>query len=235
MTITIRNADAGADKPSEAGMSLETAILTRHSTRLFLPKEVPMSMITSAIELANHAPSDSNIQPWRLYVLTGATLTKLGDALTAAATEHKMPKIPVLPEKYAPRRIEFGSLLYGQGWGVARDDMPNRLQAALRNYRFFGAPVGLLVCMDSELEGEEALSVGLFLQNLLLAFTSVGLGSCAQISIAQYEDVVKREIQIGDSLKLLCGVAVGYEDTTANVNSIRTKRDAVSDKVVYLD
>ncbi|CEJ87338.1 hypothetical protein VHEMI04384 [[Torrubiella] hemipterigena] len=227
--------ESAADPPRQISMSLETAILSRHSTRLFLPKPVPMDAIEMAIRLANHAPSDSNIQPWKLYILTGASLKNLSDALTAAATEHKLPKIPVLPEKYTPRRMEFGGLLYGQGWGVARDDQPNRLNAALRNYSFFGAPVGLLICMDSELEGEEALSVGLFLQNLLLAFTSMGLGSCAQISIAQYEDVVKREVKIGDQLKVLCGVAVGYEDTEANDNKIRTPRDSVAEKVVFLD
>lgn len=216
-------------------MLLREAILSRHSTRYFRTDPVPLSLIQSALEFAGHAPSNSNIQAWRVYVVSGPALDRLKTALTAKACEGALPKIPLVPERFMSRRLEFGNLLYGTGYGVARDDLQGRKAAAIRNYQFFGAPLAVIVCMTTELQGQEALSVGMFLQSFLLGLTDMGIGSCAQISIAQYPEVVHREINIPDDLQILCGVSIGYEDEDDKVNAIRTSRGQIEDMATFLN
>ncbi|KAI0411398.1 oxidoreductase [Xylaria grammica] len=177
-------------------MLLDEAILARHSTRLYLPRPVPRAALERALELATHAPSHTNTQAWRPFIVTGDALARLKAAL--------------------------GRQVYGEGWGLAHDDA-----AVLRNFEFFGAPVAVLVCMSAALAGQAALSVGMYAQTLLLALTETGLGSCVEISVAGYPGVVAREVGIPGDLRVLCGVAVGFEDLGARVNRIRVVRDLV--------
>ncbi|HYH40752.1 MAG TPA: nitroreductase family protein, partial [Burkholderiales bacterium] len=60
------------------------AARTRRSIRAYKPTPVPAGTLREIIALARHAPSGSNIQPWRAYVLTGKTLKRLSDAITHA-------------------------------------------------------------------------------------------------------------------------------------------------------
>ncbi|KAI1346828.1 oxidoreductase [Xylaria sp. FL0043] len=207
-------------------MLLSEAILARHSSRLYLPREVPRALLERALSLATHAPSHTNTQAWRLFVVTGDALTRLKTSLLAAAEAGK-PNIPPLPAAFESYHHALGRQLYGTGWGLARDDVEGRRAAVLRNFDFFGAPVAVLVCMSRELRGTEALSVGMYLQTFLLALTEMGVGSCVEISVAGYPDVVRKEVGIPEDLVLLCGVAVGFEDTEARVNRIRVDRDEV--------
>lgn len=106
--------------------------------------------------------------------------------------------------------------------------------AVLENFRFYGAPVAVILCMSDELDGTEALSVGIYLQNFLLGLTQAGVGSCVEISIAEYEGVVRREVGIEDGLRVLVGVAVGFEDGGARVNRVRSPRDRVDESTVWV-
>jgi nitroreductase len=57
---------------------LEQAILERRSTRLFLPdKPVPRDLLNEAPELAMRAPSNSNIPPLRLVLVSGPARDRL--------------------------------------------------------------------------------------------------------------------------------------------------------------
>ena len=129
---------------------LERAILDRRSTRMFLPDEtVPRALVTEALELATHAPSNSNIQPWHLVLASGPALNRLVDALLAAASAGP-PRVPTLPERFVPARRELGAQVYG-AMGIARHDLRARRVAVLRNWEFFRAPLAGVVCMDREL------------------------------------------------------------------------------------
>ena len=77
--------------------------------------------------------------------------------------------------------------------------------AVLRNFEFFGAPVAAVLCMSSDLEKWDAMSVGLYLQTLTLALTERGLGTCAEVSVAGYPDILRKELGIGEDLDVLCG------------------------------
>ncbi|KAI1874450.1 hypothetical protein JX265_004658 [Neoarthrinium moseri] len=215
-------------------MLLDEAIVTRHSTRLFLPKEVPKSVLEKALKLAAHSPSNSNTQAWRLYIVTGKALDRLTTALKQEASSGAAPNIPPLPEQFKPWRSELGKLIYGEGWGIPRDDAEARRHATLRNFEFFGAPVGVIVCMSKQLPGVSAMSVGMYLQTFLLALTDLGVGSCVQVSIAGYRDLVREKVGISDDLEILCGVSIGYEDEEMNVNKVRIGRMSVDDTTVFV-
>lgn len=141
-------------------MLLDEAIISRHSTRLFRPDPVPDAVLRSALELATHSPSNSNTQAWRLYIVTGPALERLKADLHKEASEGEAPNIPPLPEKFRPSRSELGRKIYGEGWGIPREDAEARKEAVLRNFEFFGGPVGIIVCMSKELIGYAAMSIG---------------------------------------------------------------------------
>ncbi|RYP72740.1 hypothetical protein DL770_007917 [Monosporascus sp. CRB-9-2] len=220
-------------------MQLEEAIKTRHSSRQFLAdKEVPRAVLEQALQLATHAPSNSNTQAWRLFVVRGAALTRLRTALYdhAAAPDAPPPAaVTELPPALQAYRSELGALLYGELLGLARSDAAGRRAALLRNYRFFNAPVGVIACMSADLPGEAALCVGMYLQTLLLALTEAGVGSCVQIAIAGYPDVVRREVGIPADLDILCGISVGYEDEAAAINRGRIGREPVERTTVWVE
>ncbi|KAI0163693.1 Nitroreductase-like protein [Pestalotiopsis sp. NC0098] len=215
-------------------MLLDEAIISRHSTRVFRPEPVPDAVLRSALELATHSPSNSNTQAWRLYIVTGPALDRLKTDLHKEASEGEAPNIPPLPEQFRPSRSELGRKVYGEGWGIPREDAEARKKAVLRNFEFFGGPVGIIVCMSKELIGYAAMSIGMYLQTFLLALTEQGIGSCVQVSIAGYRDVVRKAVGIADDLEILCGVSVGYEDAEFNVNKVRIGRFAVEDTTIFV-
>ncbi len=212
---------------------LDRMILERHSIRKFLPREVPREAVVEALALAQHAPSNSNIQPWRMVFAVGAARDRLKDALLAVANR-EAPNIPPLPEAFQHYRSELGVEVYGS-MGIARGDKAARMVAVLRNFEFFGAPLVGIVCMHQDLGKADALSVGMYLQTLLLALTARGLGTCVEVSLAGYPDVVRTQLNIPPELTIICGLAVGYPDPDFPTNKLNIGREAVEKSVVFLD
>ena len=213
---------------------LEQSMLARRSTRLFLPdKPVPRELVTEALELAVHAPSNSNIQPWRLVLASGSARDRLVEALLKRANVES-PKVPKLPESFAHMRRDLGALVYGS-MGIARHDAEARRIAVLRNWEFFRAPLGGIVCMHRDLEFVDAVGVGMFLQNLLLALTARGLGTCVQVSIAGYPETVRDQLCIGEDMRILCGLAIGYPDPDFAANALRVPRNPLDANVRFVD
>jgi nitroreductase len=213
---------------------LEETIAARHSTRLFLrDKPVPEELVTEALELAVRAPSNSNVQPWRLVLVSGPARDRLVEALLEEAGKGA-PQVPELPAAFVHHRRDLGTLVYGS-MGIARHDAEARRIAVLRNWEFFRAPLAAIVCMHRDLDYVDGLGVGMFLQTFLLALTARGLGTCVQVSIAGYPETVREHLGISDDLRILCGVAIGYPDPDFPANSIHVPRNALADNVVRLD
>jgi nitroreductase len=210
--------------PSVNGRStthdLEQAINDRRSTRMFLPdKPVPRELVDQALELAIRSPSNSNVQPWHLRLVSGAARDRLVAALLAEATS-KPPVVPELPELFAHMRRDLGAKVYGS-MGIARHDTEGRRIAVLRNWEFFRAPLAGIV--------------GMFLQTFLLALTARGLGTCVQVSIAGYPEIVREQLNIPQEYAILSGLAIGYPDPTFPANNLRTERNPIDRNVVFHD
>jgi nitroreductase len=180
---------------------LEQTIRERHSTRLFLYQPVPAELIKEALALAVLAPSNSNIQPWHMVLVSGPARDRLVHALLEAAQQGP-PNIPPLPESFKHFRSELGAQVYG-AMGIPREDKAGHHAAVLRNWEFFRAPVGAIVCMHRDLGPADALSVGMFLQTFLLALTARGLGTCVEVSIAGYPEIVRANLSIPTELSIL--------------------------------
>jgi nitroreductase len=213
---------------------LEQAINDRRSIRMFLPdKRVPCELVVQALELAIRAPSNSNVQPWHLRLVSGAARDRLVAALLDEATS-KPPVVPELPELFAHLRRELGAKVYGS-MGITRDDTEGRRIAVLRNWEFFRAPLAGIVCMHRDLHYVDSLGVGMFLQTFLLALTARGLGTCVQVSIAGYPEIVREQLNIPQEYAILCGLAIGYPDPTFPANNLRTERNPIEHNVVFHD
>jgi nitroreductase len=212
----------------------DDVVRQRNSTRMFLrDKPVPRELIEEAVELAMRAPSNSNIQPWRLFIASGPRRDRLVEALLEEASV-ELPVTTGIPETFLPLRQELGGLVYGS-MGIARHDKDGRRLAQLRNWEFFRAPVGAVVCMHRDLGLVDSLGVGMFLQTLVLALTERGLGTCVQVSIAAYPEILRAQLGIPDDLTVLCGLAIGYPDPAFAGNSLFTPRNPVETNVVFLD
>lgn len=212
---------------------LEETIRQRRSTRLFLPDPVPRHLVEEAAELAMRAPSNSNVQPWQVVFASGAARARLVAALLDKARAEP-PKVPQLPPAFAHLRQDLGAQVYGS-MGIARHDTEGRREAVLRNWEFFRAPLGGVVFMHQDLDHVDSLGVGMFLQNLLLALTARGLGTCVQVSIAGYPEIVREQLGIAADMRILCGLAVGYPDPDFPANTLRTGRDSLAKHLVFLD
>lgn len=212
---------------------LDRAILERHSTRMFLPGSVPREAVDEALALAQHAPSNSNIQPWRLVFVSGAARDRLKAALFRVA-DHEAPHIPALPKAFEHYRYELGAEVYGS-MGITIADTARHAAAVMRNFDFFGAPLAGIVCMHRDLGPADAVSVGMYLQTLMLALTARGLGTWVEVSVAGYPDVVRAELNIPPELTIICGLAVGYSDPDFPANKLHIGRDLVAKHVAFLD
>ena len=212
---------------------LEAAIDERHSSRLFLrDKPVPHELIDEALTLAVRAPSNSNVQPWQVVFASGPARDRLVEALLSEA-QASPPKVPRLPEQFEHYRRDLGGVVYGS-MGIARHDAEARRLAVLRNWEFFRAPLAGIVCVHRDLDHVDSLGVGMFLQTFLLALTARGLGSCVQVSIAGYPDIVRAQLGIPDELRVLCGLAVGYPDPEFPANDLRVGRNPLGENIRFV-
>lgn len=217
------------------------AARTRRSVRAYRPEAVAPAVLREIVELGRHAPSGSNIQPWHVHVLTGATLRRVGTAIQTAFLndepghhrDYDYYTDPVV-EPYLARRRACGWGLYGT-LGIGKGDHEKSKAYRAGNYTFFGAPAGLVFTIDRDLEKGSWLDYGMFLQTLMLAARARGLHTCAEASIASYPDIVRRELGLGREWVVVCGMAMGYADHDAVVNTFQPGRIALDEYAVFLD
>jgi nitroreductase len=218
-------------------MEVLQALDARHSVRGFLATPIADATLRALFSAAQRAPSWCNIQPWRVWVSSGETTAKLAAALLAACSEDPQgaPAIPFpshYPEPYGTERRECAKALY-TAMGIARGDKDARAAAFQANYRAFGAPHIAMVAYDAHFGVYGALDVGCYLQSLLLAAQDMGISTCAQAALACYPKAVRSVLSIPESLTILCGVAIGYEDPAIAANRCRTTRSPLEANVQF--
>lgn len=216
------------------------AISGRQSIRAYLEKPVQREIIARILEIAGRAPSGSNIQPWKVHVLTGAAQQRLIDDLVSrhARGDEGKREYNYYPvkwrEPYIGRRRETGWGLYGL-LGIGREDKDKMSAQHRQNFTFFGAPAGLIFSMDRDMEPGSWLDAGMFIQSVMIAARGEGLETCPQAAFCQYHDVIRGHLGIGQEQIILCGMAMGYGDPGARINTFRTSRIPLADFVTWSD
>ncbi len=218
-------------------MDVEVAIRTRRSVRGFTSQRVPTERILNIFELAQRSPSNCNIQPWRIFVASGAAR----DRLRQAMVEQAMQGIPPNPdfeypdrfdEPFRKHQIACAVTLFNE-MGIGRDDKQGRNRALLRNFELFDAPHVAFLGMNKQFKEPVALDLGIYLQTLMLAMTANGIACCPQGSMRSYPDIVRREFDISPEIGILVGLSFGYEDPSVAANRARIDRSPLSENVVF--
>ncbi len=216
----------------------DDVVLGRRSVRGFVPDLIARDVLEEVFALAQHAPSNCNVQPWQVFVASGARCRQLSDAMTARADAGDFGDPEDLMDTFegAHRKlqIECAAEMYGH-MGVARDDMPARMRAARRNFELFDAPHVAIVCMRKRYGLGVALDVGMYVQTLMLSLWSRGIGSCAQASLRQYPTLIRSELGIDSDLRVMCGLSFGYEDVSVPANRTRQRREPLATNVTFID
>lgn len=219
-------------------MSLDKLVNARRSVRGFIPdRPVPQEIIEQVLQLAQQSPSNCNVQPWRVWVLSGAARDAFSAAMCARldAGDWGNPEDPIdtFPDDYRRLQIECGVEMYGK-MGIARGDQEGRFRAHRRNYELFDAPHVAVVAMEKHFGLGVALDVGTWLQTFMLGLVEHGVSSCPQAALRHYPDVVREHTGMPDSLRILCGVSFGYEDAAVPANDVRQRREPLEHNVRFL-
>lgn len=214
--------------PLDNGISAYDAIVGRRSTRRFTAAPVAEEIVEAILGAASRAASGMNMQPWLVHVVTGKARERLSLAVRNAAEQGlSSPEYSYVPsvikDPYAERRRKVGFALY-ELYGIERHDIAARREAMLRNFDFFGAPVGLFFTMDRAMTAGSWLDCGMFMQNVMIVAQAYGLQTCPQQAWCDYGAIVHHELEIPDDHVLLSGMALGTADTDAPENGLMTER-----------
>ncbi|MBU2097784.1 MAG: nitroreductase [Gammaproteobacteria bacterium] len=220
-----------------AAVTLEQAIRQRRSVRGYLPDLVPEPVLQNIFELAQLAPSNCNVQPWKVYIASGALRDQLSTEMQRRIREGVTPNPDYeyrgdFVGEYRTRQVECAVALYNE-MGIARDDKPGRNHAIMRNFEFFDAPYMAFIGMDKAFGTTVAIDVGMYAQNLMLLLVAHGLHSCPMGTMRNYPDLVREAFGLGEENRILFGLAFGYEDPAVPANRTRTTRDPVSSSVIF--
>jgi nitroreductase len=220
-------------------VTIQQAMDSRMSARAFTQQAVLKETITDILHLASRAPSGTNTQPWKVYVLQGESRNSLVAKVCAAHDEIRAhpekaadyrEAYDYYPEKwvspYIDRRRENGWSLYGL-LGIGKADKDKMHAQHQRNYKFFDAPVGLMFTLDKVMGRGSLVDYGMFLQSVMLAARAHGLHTCPQAAWNGFANIILPHIGAGADEMLVCGMALGYADDQDIVNTFRTPRETV--------
>jgi nitroreductase len=215
---------------------VDAAINTRQSARAFLPTPVARDTVEMLLKLAARSASGSNIQPWRVRVIGGDVKKRMEKAILDAVEREGFEPYrrewnyyPVnWREPFHGRRRKIGWDMYGL-LGVAKGDFEGTQRARMRNYEFFGAPVGMVFTLDEDLEIGSWLDLGIYLGSLMIAARGHGLHTCPQAAFADFHKIIRAQLGIPEGEVIICGMALGHIDPDAPVNRLVTERAPLAD------
>ena len=227
--------------------SVDAAITSRLSARAFLPTPVPRATLEHLLEVASRAPSGTNTQPWKVYVLQGASRDSLVDKCCAAhdalrgdpsLAEQYLEEYDYYPTQgvspYIDRRRENGWSLYGL-LGITKGDKDKMHAQHQRNFKFFDAPVGLMFTLDKVMGRGSLVDYGMFLQNIMVSARGHGLHTCPQAAWNGFASIILPHVGAGENEMLVCGMALGYADPADKVNGFITPREPVASFTHWLE
>jgi nitroreductase len=213
-------------------MNVHDALAARKSVRAFLDNPLSRDAVSRVLDSARNSPSGVNTQPWQVAVVMGEKKEALQKMIEDAFNRGEKPQMDYQyyplkwSEPYKTRRFQCGLQLYAT-LGIKREEKERRKEQWIANYRAFDAPVMLYFFMDPGMETGSYMDYGMFLQSVMLAAVQEGLATCPQAALGEYPKIVKDVLGYPEDSVLICGMALGYEDTAAKVNDYRTTREPV--------
>lgn len=220
-------------------MNLLEAISSRRSMRAFLDKPVSRKTIEKILTISQRAPSGTNTQPWHTYVCAGDVRDKISAEVIELAKSGKAAKFedydyycPKWNDVQNQRRRELGWELYGL-LGIEKGDRKASSRQELKNFEFFGAPVGLFFTVEAYVGRGSWLDAGLYIQTVMLAARAFGLHTCPQAAWIQFQDPIFKHLEIPSDQSLVCGLSIGYADETAIENTLISKREDVTNVTCF--
>jgi nitroreductase len=227
--------------------SVDAAILSRFSARAFLNKAVPREVLEDLLDVSRRAASGTNTQPWKVYVLQGASKDSMVDKVCAAHEEIRgnpmragdfAEEYDYYPTKwvspYVDRRRACGYGLYGV-LGITKGDKDKMHHQHQENFKFFGAPVGLMFTIDKIMGRGSLLDYGMFLQNIMVAARARGLHTCPQAAWNGFSSIIMPHVGAADNEMIVCGMSLGYADQDALVNTFATERETAESFTTWLE
>ena len=215
----------------------ELLIRSRRSKRDFLPERIPQETLTKIFELANQAPSSTNVQARKIEVVSGPLLNKLSEALKNAY-ERNYTNLDfkytssAYGDVYTKRMQDFGAKMYGL-LKVTIDDQEGKKRNYIKNLEFFGAPQAAFLFVPNFDVERNLNDIGMYGQTLLLAMKAYGVDSCPQAVLGMYCDVIRETLGVSSDYKLMWGISFGYANPDAPVNQLVTSRAPLEETVTF--
>jgi len=207
-------------------MKVSDAVNSRKSIRSFLDTPVETSLLINLLEIASRSPSGGNLQPWHIYLLNGEKLNDFKGFMNRWKNPEQ-PQYNIYPpnlkEPYRSSRFELGEAMY-ELLEISRDDKAARFAHLMENFNFFGAPAALFCFVDETMGPPQWSDLGMFLQTFMLLAQEKGIDTCAQEAWAVKPDSLREFFEVPQELNIFCGMAIGYRDTQARVNDLKSKR-----------
>ena len=207
-------------------MEVHEAVLSRRSIRSFVTTPVSSETIKELLELSSRAANGGNIQPWKIFVLNNDSMSSFLEFQKSWTTPEK-PSYDIYPPKlkepYRTSRFELGEQMY-QLLGIGRENKEGRLNQVMKNFQFFGAPAALFCFVDKQMGPPQWSDLGMFLQTFMLLAHEKGLDTCAQEAWSLKNDSVSEFVGSDTEDILFCGVAIGYRDHEAKINTLSSER-----------
>ncbi|MFK4048864.1 nitroreductase [Acinetobacter venetianus] len=226
---------------------VDDAITSRHSVRAFLDTPVDVQTIKDILAVSSRAPSGTNTQPWKVYVVTGQKRAEMIDRVCAAQIElHQKPELAdqyketfaYYPETwispFIDRRRENGWGLYGL-LNIQKGEKEKMAAQQLRNFQLFDAPVALYFTVNKAMGIGSKMDISMMIQNVMVAAKARGLDTCPQAAWNHFHPIVLDVLNAPDDEELVCTVALGYADPDHIVNTFITPRLPVEDFTVFMD
>jgi nitroreductase len=89
--------------------------------------------------------------------------------------------------------------------------------------------------MDKVLSEWSLYDIGAYSQSIMLAAADYGLSTMPAITLTLFPDILRRELEIPENLKLTIGIAIGYADSENKINGFKSARRPVGETVRFID
>ena len=217
-------------------MNVTEAVFSRTSIRSFLEDPVSDELLKILLEKSSRAASGGNLQPWKIFIVNNSAMKDFLE-FQEGWTEPEVPAYEIYPPKlkepYRTSRFELGEQMY-ELLGIGRENKEARIAQVMENFRFFGAPCAFFCFIDRQMGPPQWSDLGMFLQTFMLLAKEAGLDTCAQEAWSMKHDSVSKFVKAEDSDMLFCGMAIGYRDDTAKVNSLKSERRPLNEWAKFL-